>query len=419
MTFLNNLPQGSYFGDGVRGGPTYSGYYIPGGQPNPIQPNYTPPTFVPANFEKWGNGIQYSPQQTYRITPYLSSSGNIVTSQAINQGDLPLGGGLSSSINQATRPITLKGQTAIQFDWPRGISITVGVGGVPAGGGVKITVFGNDVYGIPMQKTFTLAGAAPRGTYFTSYKTDSQKAFYQVTRVASSAVVPNGLSIQANEIFGMPYKIGNWSTITGFNWAGQNMRDQYGFVLAGAGTGLATINTPAIGSVSAFVPSNPVFATSNVNSATNVQNSVNMYNAINYTSFQLASSSPTAIGLAWRIQDGGQNLFQFADERTPSTTTGDVRGMFALPTIASADGTNTGSLWPASGANFNLQYAPPTINASLNAIITSYIFGSDNFQNQLASAGQPIGPFNDELTVPYLQGSDLLGLPQFYSGVAS
>lgn len=421
MAYPDNLPQGSYFGDGVRGGPSYSGYYIPGGQPNPALPNFIPPSFVPTNFETWGKGILYSPQSTYRINPYISTTGNIVATQTNpSVGDLPLGGGLTSSINQATRPINLDGQTAIQFDWPRGISITVGTANAPAGG-ANITVFGNDRYGVAMQKTFALAGNATPGTYFTSFKTGSQKAFYQITRVALSAAFTGGatLSIQTNEIFGLPYKVSDWSAISEFMWAGQNMKDQYGYVVT-AGTGIATITTPAVGSVNSFQIKNPIFATSNVASATNTQNSVNVFNSINYTSFQLQSSSATAIGIGWRIQDGGQNLFQFADASTPSTTTGDVRGMFALPTTQPADGTAAGTLWPAAaGGITNLQYAIPTATASLAALVTSYIFGSDNMQNQLASEGQPLGALNSGGTVPFLNETDWMGLPQFYNGVAS
>ena len=423
MAFPDNLPKGSYFGDGLRGGPTYSGYYVPGGQPDPTLPNYTPPTFVPANFEKWGKGILYSPQQTYRMNPYPSAVGNVVATQTIVLGDLPLGGGLLSTINQATRPITLNGQTAIQFDWPRGVSITVAGGNGPVGG-CAITVFGNDVYGVSMQKTFQLGngtgtGAVP-GTYFTSYATGSQKAFYQITRVASSASFtgPSTFSLQTNEIFGMPYKIADWSVITGFNWAGQNMRDQYGYVLTAAG-GTATITTPAVGSVSAFQARNPIFATVNMAQAGTVGSSVTVANAINYTSFLLTSQTAAAVGVGWRIQDGGQNLFQFADTTAPSTTTGDVRGMFALPSTQTADGTAAGTLWPTAAATNNIQYIRPNVTASINAVITSYTFGSDNFQNQLAASGQPIGALNSGNTVPYLSETDLLGLPQFYSGVAS
>lgn len=425
MAYPDNLPKGSYFDDGVRAGPSYSGYYVPGGQPDPTAPNFTPARFVGANFEKWGKGILLSPEQTYRITPYISTTGNIVATQTNpGIGNLPLGGGLQASPNQATYPIMLNGQQAIQFDWPRGISVTVAVANAPAGG-ANITVFGNDVYGLPMQKTYALAGSATPGTYFTSFRSGSQKAFYQITRVALSAAFTGGatLSIQTNEIFGMPYKVRDWSTVSKFAWAGQDMRHQYGAATLVGGT--ISVNTPAVGRTGTNPGEaiNPIYLSYLKGTATATIANTGVLLAGNVNSFKnfsiYSSSGADTAQVAWNIMEGGQNLFQFADTNVPSTTTGDVRGMFALPTTQPADGTAAGELWPVSGINYNAQYQIPTNTAANAAVITSYLFGSDTMQNQLASEGQPIGALNSGTTVPFLNEADLLGLPQFYSGVAS
>ena len=381
MAVPSNIPLGTYVGGGLRSGPFYTRQTVTTPDSNNI--------ITSGTYNKWGPGVLYSPQNTWSIVPYPETFSNIVAETGVESpGYLTLTGD-----GQATTLLTgPNGQPYVQFDWPRVPGVRVLGGNLP--NPVNVTIFGTDWYGFPLQHTYVVQNVSNYpGISSDIYNLSTPcKAFYTVTGVYCDAIEGgNGITLETTDIFGLPYRVNEWSDIINFSWAGSNMMDQSYNAMLNAGS--VTVPTPA-----AFwedgQQGNNTFLSRLTTAGTN-NGDLYVGSATNNVSFTINSTNNLDTSTVnWLIKNGGQNLMAFADATNPATAfTGDVRGLFQLPGI--------GEAWA------------PFPDGTYRALITSYVFGADEFQNQLAALSQPQG----DGTVPFLTAPDLFGVPQYYTGV--
>lgn len=387
LSIPSNIPKGTFFGDGLRAGPSYSSITSTQADSNGI--------LIANDYNDFGPGILYSPQNTWNIVPYASTAANIVASAAVTTAKyLTFTQDTFATtlvLGQASNPISqVNNNLYVQFDWPRVPAVVVS--GAAMSGPTNVTLFGEDWYGFPLQMTYVVNAT---GTYPANLGS-AAKAFYRLTGVYVNGTtgVGGSLSVQTTNIFGLPYCTKEWSDVMNFSWDGNNMQSQYGVTAALAGApGQVTVTTPAV------VTGSPILYARKTTGG--VLGTESITTITSRTSFVLRSTANDTSTYSWEIPQGGQNLFKVADTSVATGLTGDTRGLFQLPF--------TGETW----AN------PP--NGVRRAIVTVYSMGSDQFQNQLAaganqvpSGGQPQGAG----TVPPLTAADLYGVQQFYTGVA-
>ena len=190
----SNIPLGSESNDGLRIGPMISGTQSTDSQLSVV------------TYDCWGNGLLLAPINCYNITPRGPSTfGNVVAAVR----------GLAGNLNLATDNYVTtllmgnNGNYYVQLDWPRALSVNVLTQNFPAG--TTITVFGLDVYGVPMQESVTVQFT---GIY------SMKKAFYVVISVYCGAAQTAGgtVSLQTTDVFGLPYSITSAGNILGINW---------------------------------------------------------------------------------------------------------------------------------------------------------------------------------------------------------
>lgn len=398
LSIPSNIPKGTFFGDGLRAGPSYSSLLTTQADSNGI--------LLANDYNDFGPGILYSPQFTWNIVPYPGTAANIVAAAEVTVASwLTLTQDTTSVANGATTLIQSNVSTAIgsagnnynryvQFDWPRVPAVVVA--GAAMAGPTNVTIFGTDWYGFPLQMTYLVEAT---GTYPANLGS-AAKAFYTVTGVRVNGATGGGgtLAVQTTNIFGLPYCVKEWSDVMNFSWDGNNMTTQVGGGTLVAGE--LTVSTPAIG-----VGTDVFLQCENVGASTAIANLVTpTASIVSRTSFLISSrrsASPATVEtndistVSWMIPQGGQNLFKVADTTTATGLTGDTRGLFMLP--------GTGETW----ANVP--------NGVRRALFTAYSMGSDQFQNQLANGGQPQGALL--ATTPPLTAADLYGVQQYYTGV--
>jgi hypothetical protein len=387
---------GTHFSDGVRTGPIYS-----------AQLPFTPGLgIVPQNgvltsndYNIYGPGVLHSVQNSYNIKPNIPNPvgytglNNIVAAIAnIAAGDLTLRGDNFVSFLGTDKT----GFPYVQLDWPRVPTVTI-AGGADLVQVTRVTIFGYDYYGFPLQHTYVVQA---RGTYptvtagndaaYDNYITNPggtallpAKSFYKITRVYVSQAIPvgNTISIGASaastyggnpliDIFGLPY-VANGSTATAVNSQ------------PGSECGVITSIQWGTQTTSVFPNANYILPTTE---------------------------------MTVRVLGGPQTVrgvFVPADViNVPSATSGDVRGLYA----------------PSSPTNIQ---AIPTVEApgyeiinATNLIFTYFITGEDTFTNQVAAAQQTYKNANpgkpvQGVPVAPLVPSDAYGQRQFYTGQPS
>jgi len=374
MTFRlpTNIPLGTYISDGLRTGPAYS-------ELNSLKTDSNG-NLVAGYYGRYGKGVLLSPFNTWDIVPYGSTVGNIVaTAPVTGAGYLTL----TQDTQATTKLLGQDGNFYVQFDWPRVVSVTVS--GVAMPGPTFVDIFGSDWYGFPMQQTYIVDNT---GTYPSSLAEDA-KAFYTVTNVYVSGPtgVGGSISIQTTNTFGLPYALPETSYVSDFSWDGKLMNNQSGSVTLVAGA--ATVDTPAVLSSSAILLSHgDINGTAVADVGTTY-----IFNVTARTSFEITSTDVGDLStINWSIPNGGQNLLKAADALTATASSGDVRGLVKLP--------EAGETWAA------------VPDGTRRLVISPYIFGSDQFQNQLAAGNQPQGAG----VTPPLTKASLYGVDQYYTG---
>lgn len=209
----NNVPLGSFFQDNVRVGPYYTGSI-----PAKLLPFNSTQNLSYSSYSNYGPGILMSPQNTWNITPRPAAVDNLVATTP------------AASLPSATY-LTLLGDNlathasggVVQFDWPRVPTVTVS-GAVS--GLLRVTIFGTDWYGFPMQHTYVIndVGTYPNITLGngTSGSLDiPAKAFYTVTNVYLNGGLATGSSISLGvaDVFGLPFRV-DFSDIISIGWLG-------------------------------------------------------------------------------------------------------------------------------------------------------------------------------------------------------
>ena len=375
-----NTPLGTYVQDGLRAGPSYSNLVSTTTDNNG--------NLISGYYDKFGKGILYSPFNTWDIVPYGSTVGNIVATTAIAAAGYLT---LSQDYLATNKILGTDGVFYVQFDWPRVPSVTVS--GAAMAGPTPITMFGSDWFGYPLQHTYTVNAV---GTYPSTLATPA-KAFYRLYNVYSAGPTGAGgtISVQTTNTFGLPYVIKESSYAANFSWNGVGMATQSGEATLVGGT--IMVNTPAV------LANSVIQLTNQALNATAAANAGTLYVGarVARTSFVIDSNNAADVStVGWSIVNGGQNITAPADTTPISTaTTGDVRGLIKLP--------EAGETWGA------------VPDGSTRLVYTPYIFGSDQFHNQLAAGGQPQGtgavaPATN--TVPTLKKEDLYGVSQYYTG---
>lgn len=427
-----NISLGSSFADGVRVGQMFNDQAGRPGTGVPGTQQFPGPFF---NYAGNGIGTLLSPVNAYNITPWPSTVANISSPNTYaGSGPITLNAGDGFA---TTAMLSKSGGTYIQFDFPRVVGV---VTSTTAPAAAVITIYGFDWYGFPMQQSYTLSTtyiptAGNPYIYPNNFK-QPQKAFYGVTGAyyngASSGAVT--IQLQTMNTFGLPYFVQQRENVK-FCWDDQDMTNIGGWCSLSSAAATPLLN-PAISSATAATnlqqfmsimgiggsaaqntapftvapaATAPYFVTPGSVWSAGVANTSNL--TISY-----ASAAASFDLVEWCLVGGGKYLIAGGDRTTPATaTTGDVRGLIKLPDITDPFVANqTNVIWSAGGrgntyntANFaSSVYQYPTGARSLNAQF--YVYGSDAFQNQLASSKTPQG---SPLTL-----SQWIGQPQFYTG---
>ena len=249
-----NTPLGTEFDDGVRYGPVLERNTLGGIDAVTGLPVITTGT-IPGNYDQWGPGLLASSKNTYNIIPRgPGAAGNVVSSIANPaMGYLTLSGdnyvatqyNASTSV-PATQLMNAANIPALQLDWPRALSVTVGVANFTAG---NLTIFGFDYFGYPLQESVQISG---QQTY------QMNKAFYVITGAYLNAATGAGstLTIQTTDVLGLPYRVKSAGDIDSIRWGnssdlgtsqsmtGYTIADMGVNVIAGGGT--FTVLTPYV-----------------------------------------------------------------------------------------------------------------------------------------------------------------------------
>lgn len=196
-----NKTYGTFVQDGVRSGPLYTFMWNDGNGG----------VYSTASFEKFGKGIPYSPNFTYRITPFESVEGNVCEAQNTAAAQyLGLNAGSTADLNNAA---TFKKDddrnSEILFDWPRALKVETE--GANLAAPVNVTVFGKDAYDFSMQETVVVQNVAAYNL---------KKAFAKVTSVYCGGVFAgaNQIKITTQDTFGLPYVCSDSTDVISVGW---------------------------------------------------------------------------------------------------------------------------------------------------------------------------------------------------------
>lgn len=253
----SNIPLGSFLEDGVRVGPLYAGEIPNGSGPSSLVPFNPSEVLSYSSYSAYGPGILMSAQNTWNITPALTTNANIVApiTAAADINNLPLTGD-----NVATKLITQSNSNNyVQFDWPRVPIITITTANLD--GVVRVTIFGFDWYGLPMQHKYTVQNVGQYPLIVGNEPNFPVKAFYSVTRVSMDSdqfVGGATFSIGASDIFGLPFLVNDAGDITSIGWGNSSDLDEVSFSSPVIGTSAAMAGGAVV------VRSNDVTETSNI-----------------------------------------------------------------------------------------------------------------------------------------------------------
>lgn len=388
----NRLPLGTFAQDGLRSGPLFpaaSFREVLDINNNVVDGNQIP--FSGGNYTQFGPGVLHSPIFTYTFTPAVPITGNVVATTVPSKAqDLTLTGDwVSDNIPSSSKKYTVPetGLSALQFDYPRGIQISINFGVLEQTAPATITIFGYDWYGNKMQEDVPLQGLSGLDV-----ELFSRKAFFGVTRVyVSGPINAGGLTIETAQGYGLPYRLYGVGDIISIGYGTQNASET------------ALTNDPMMGLLAAPNAPSPVFP--------------------NYGNALLEPYLYSPQGFFYTT-DADKHFFEVTQDTTifnvyvsgkaQTSLSRDVRGIWYPDTL----------LLPYPGTN-----AFPT-----TFTITYYVRGADTFLNQMQAIrdnnpnipkGMPILPNYQVL----LAGSDtpqadrlplnaygLYGVPQFYTG---
>jgi hypothetical protein len=181
----------------------------------------------------------------YDILPQAVSLVSVLAAQTPSVATTYSGTQLAAASAAAgtTRVIRSDGQTVVQLDYPRAVSLRVGAGSPTAS---NVTITGYDYYGQSMTEIIQ-TGTTQNTTV------NGRKAFFQVYSVAFSAATTVSVSVGTTKIFGLPAKITDLTYIIGVNTNNTLARDT-GTALQGLGGGNTFYSTQVTSSFTAATP---------------------------------------------------------------------------------------------------------------------------------------------------------------------
>lgn len=291
----SNIPLGTFLEDGVRTGPLYSGQV-----PSTLLPFNPTLDLSYSSYSSYGPGALLSTQNTWNITPEPTGNANVVarTNAIADINHLVLTGDnvATKLISQSNTP------TYTQFDWPRVPTVTISSNNLTSP--LRVTIFGFDWYGNPLQHTYVVQNIGVYPTNANGALSVPSKAFYSVSQVSISGALTNGafISIGASDIFGLPFLVNNFGDITSIGWANGSDLTDNSSILSNPVTGVATLIGGTV-----VVPCNAVNSVSNIQVTRNTPGgtlgnlSVPVASVINNTSFTINSDAAETSTINWEV----------------------------------------------------------------------------------------------------------------------
>lgn len=299
-----NLPLGTYVQDGVRSGPLYTGQV-----PSSLLPFNTTEVLSYSSYTSYGPGVLYSPQYTWNITPNVPATGyttlnNLVAVTAAANFTQP--GYLTLRADNNVTTYVASSPSYIQFDWPRIVTVTIGAANLNAQ--LRVTIFGYDWYGVPLQHTYVVQD---RGTYPTITLGSGgglnvpAKAFYSVTNVYVSGGLSNNatISLGAADVFGLPYLINDEGDLTSVGWGTASDLQDNSALVSSPVSGTATLvgGTVTV-SCNAVTASSTILLTYKGNIGATNPGSLSVSATVANTSFTiLSSNNADTSAVAWTV----------------------------------------------------------------------------------------------------------------------
>lgn len=354
----SNIPLGTFLEDGVRTGPLYSGQV-----PSTLLPFNPTLDLSYSSNSSYGPGILLSAQNTWNITPQPTGNANVVarTNAIADINNLVLLGDnvATKLISQSNTP------TYTQFDWPRVPTVTIS-GANLTGGPLRITIFGFDWNGNPMQHTYVVENIGTYPTNSGGSLSVPAKAFYSVSRVSSSGPLTNNafISLGASDVFGLPFLVNNAGDITSIGWGNNSELDINDGLLSAPVQGKATLVGGTV-----IVPVSAVTVNSNIQVTHNTLGGV-----IGFLSTPDASVVPNTSFVINSTDDAGALV---ADTSTVNWEVINPSGQYA-----------------ASG------FTSPAMIAGVVTILTSQVRANSNIQLTLKTFGTAHGQWRVSAIVP-------------------
>lgn len=146
------------------------------------------------------------------VIPQALVANNIATAQTTSSAITLTAGTSVKSV------ITPAGQTVLQLDCARAVSITSGTGTLT---NRNVTISGYDYYGQPM--TEVIATGTTQST-----TVNGKKAFYQIVSATISGALGATIAIGTTDVIGLPVRVVDAGYLVGIGWANAVARDTGG-----------------------------------------------------------------------------------------------------------------------------------------------------------------------------------------------
>jgi len=158
------------------------------------------------------------------VVPQPPAASNVAAVQTTSSTiALTAGANVKSVINTV-------GETVLQLDCPRAVSIVSGTGTLT---NRNVTITGYDYYGQPMSEVIATGTVQ-------STTVPGKKAFYQILSASISGALGATIAIGTNDVLGIPVRVTDGGYICHVGWAGSFTIDGGTFVAAATATATTT-----------------------------------------------------------------------------------------------------------------------------------------------------------------------------------
>lgn len=158
------------------------------------------------------------------VVPLTLGAANIAASQTpVGAGNITL-----APATGTTRVTNGRGESVIQLDVPRAISIFLTAGGTPR----AYTVIGYDDYGQKMSEVITTVAAAT---------TAGKKAFKQILTISGAGATVNPITVGTTDVLGCPVRFNDKGYLVAIHWAGAQAVDASTTVVADSTSPATTV----------------------------------------------------------------------------------------------------------------------------------------------------------------------------------